>query len=206
MSTIRFALVTVFSTWFLLINAPPLLAQDRRASEAERFAQQYDAVLKRIQKIPDDVKILQEMIKRDKNPENDIAKIQEFRKVVSDALGAVVDNGSLEIIAKTFVSDLEQELKNAMSDTHYDDNQKKIIVNGWRKDLDEAKIRVSNLNRARADISKMLSYIQTQEDFFVEILRQQQQEEIFAMLDALTNELSKLSEDLKDIQMKVPSL
>jgi hypothetical protein len=209
MSKIRFTFVIIFSAWCLLISAHPLLSQGNPAAEAERqarqFQNQYESVTGQLNKIPDDVKKLDEIIQKNKNPENAIEGLQDFRRALSNALSAVVDNGSLEQLSHSYVSFLEKELQNAKNDKHFDDNKRNRIIDGWQKKLTEARNKTSILDKERAELSMMLIDIQTNEDYLVEMLRIDKQAEVIDILDKLVDDLHHESEHLKDIQMNIPS-
>ncbi len=194
----------------LILNAivalsGPVFAQaDRKGSAdaitpVEEFSRQVEELKKTFgdlgRKIEDSTKSIDSATDVDKARK----EIEELRAIVGDLLGPVSDNGAVALLGAKALAHARDKVKALERETRYSREEQQMLLNEWRKLVEETERATDELAAARKEFAQLLRTLQTREDFIDELMQIRRAAEAIKIIRQLANDIRAASDALKNL-------
>jgi DNA repair exonuclease SbcCD ATPase subunit len=126
-------------------------------------------------------------------------EIEELRAAVSSLLSAVADNGPVADLGAKALERANDKIKALAQDTRFKPEDRKYLVEQWRKIKDETERAGQELSVAREQFAGLLRTLQGNEDFIDELVQIRQAKKAIDVIRQLTSDIRDASGKLKTL-------
>ena len=126
-------------------------------------------------------------------------EIEELRAAVGSLLGAVADNGEVAKLGSKALERAEEKIKSLDRDTRFKPEDRKFLVEQWRKIKEDTERASAELGIARQEFAGLLRTLQANEDFIDELVQIRQANKAIEVIRALTTQIRDASGKLKTL-------
>ena len=124
-------------------------------------------------------------------------EIEELRAAVSSLLGAVADNGEVSKLGAKALDRAQEKIRSLEHDTRFKPEDRKFLIEQWRKIKDETERASGELSTARQEFAGLLRTLQANEDFIDELVQIRQASRAIEVIRQLTTQIRDASGKLK---------
>ena len=189
----------------LALPAPAVLAQTGQTAQPDAITpvEQFSKKLEEFkQSIPELNKKIDESaaaVDRWSDVEQARKEIEELRGIVSNALGAVSDNGAVSQLGVKALNHARDKLKALEQDTRFKPEERQYLIDQWRRLRVETERATEELGSARKEFTELLRSLQTNEDFIDELVQIRQATKALEVIQRLTKDIRDASDQLKKL-------
>jgi DNA repair exonuclease SbcCD ATPase subunit len=126
-------------------------------------------------------------------------QIEDLRSIVSSALGAVSDNGTVSQLGVKALNHANEKLKALEQDTRFKPEERQFLIDQWRKLRAQTERATEELGTARKEFTELLRSLQTNEDFIDELVQIRQAQKALDVIRELTKNIREASDQLKTL-------
>ena len=126
-------------------------------------------------------------------------EIEELRAAVGSLLGAVADNGAVSKLGAKALDRAQEKIRSLEHDTRFKPEDRKFLIEQWRKIKDETERASSELSVARQEFAGLLRTLQANEDFIDELVQIRQANRAIEVIRQLTTQIRDASGKLKTL-------
>lgn len=126
-------------------------------------------------------------------------EIEELRAAVSGLLSAVADNGELSNLGSKALERADEKIKSLDRDSRFKPEDRKFLVDQWRRIKDETERASNELGVARKEFAGLLRTLQANEDFIDELVQIRQASKAIEVIRELTTQIRDASGKLKTL-------
>ena len=126
-------------------------------------------------------------------------EIEQLRAAVGSLLGAVADNGEVSKLGAKALDRAQEKIKSLENDTRFKPEDRKFLIEQWRKIKDETERASGELSVARQEFAGLLRTLQANEDFIDELVQIRQANRAIEVIRQLTTQIRDASGKLKTL-------
>jgi DNA repair exonuclease SbcCD ATPase subunit len=126
-------------------------------------------------------------------------EIEELRAAVGSLLGAVADNGEVSKLGAKALDRAQEKIKSLEHDTRFKPEDRKFLIEQWRRIKDETERASGELSAARQEFAGLLRTLQANEDFIDELVQIRQANRAIEVIRQLTTQIRDASGKLKTL-------
>jgi DNA repair exonuclease SbcCD ATPase subunit len=126
-------------------------------------------------------------------------EIEELRAAVGSLLGAVADNGEVSKLGAKALDRAQEKIRSLEHDTRFKPEDRKFLIEQWRKIKDETERASGELSAARQEFAGLLRTLQANEDFIDELVQIRQANKAIEVIRQLTTQIRDASGKLKTL-------
>lgn len=183
----------------LVLPHRPALAQADAIAPVEDFSRELNELKKTFtdlgQRIDDGAKSIDGLT----DVQRARKEIEELRAVVGSLLGAVADNGEVSKLGAKALDRAQEKIRSLENDTRFKPEDRKFLIEQWRKIKDETERASGELSAARQEFAGLLRTLQANEDFIDELVQIRQANRAIEVIRQLTTQIRSASGKLKTV-------
>jgi DNA repair exonuclease SbcCD ATPase subunit len=126
-------------------------------------------------------------------------EIEELRAAAGSLLGAVADNGEVSQLGAKALDRAQDKIRSLERDTRFKPEDRKFLIEQWRKIKDETERASGELGLARQEFAGLLRTLQADEDFIDELVQIRQANKAIEVIRQLTTQIRDASGKLKTL-------
>jgi hypothetical protein len=126
-------------------------------------------------------------------------EIEELRAAAGSLLGAVADNGEVSQLGAKALDRAQDKIRSLERDTRFKPEDRKFLIEQWRKIKDETERASGELGLARQEFAGLLRTLQANEDFIDELVQIRQANKAIEVIRQLTTQIRDASGKLKTL-------